>query len=350
MATGGTPLSLTQPVAPVVNSQAATPFESLLETSSLSLGANHSCTIANDTPWCWGYNASGQTGVGGSINNAATPVPGFDTDVTLVRSGNSFSCAVTSPAGEVYCWGSNADSKSGVSSGNNTTVSTPVKILDEEGDETPLVGVTALDLGSQHGCAVRGGDWSVWCWGSNTMGQLGNGLVGGSQHLAAQVLLEDGQPLVGVEGLGLGHDRSCAYALAHDQAWCWGSDSHGSLGNGAALGATSHAGTVLNLTSVVSLTSGENHTCALRADGRVMCWGRDDVGQLGNNSAESKEAPWFTTDFGTVLAVDTEWNTTCAVLDDQTAWCWGQNNFSQIGDGIVQRWVPSPVWGFEGLD
>jgi len=150
-----------------------------LTSISLPMGSITYCATeaAQGAVWCSGANESGQLG-NGTTTQSATPVNTGLTGAVFVQSGYSTVCALKSD-GSVWCWGSNAGGMVGDGSTTTRTVPTQVKGLNS--------GVVSLSVGITHACAVKA-DGTVWCWGSNNSGQLGDGTTF-SRGVPTQVLL-----------------------------------------------------------------------------------------------------------------------------------------------------------------
>lgn len=210
-------------------------------------------------------------------------------------------------------------------------------------------------------CVVRS-DGTVWCWGDNQYGQLGNGttsLTIADPIQAVQVTTEGGAPLVGVVAIAAGQVHECA-RKGDGTVWCWGYHYYGNLGNGTSgvrpgldchteggCG-TPYAVQVVSgqggaLTSVVKVIAGRMHTCALRLDKAVWCWGYNAEGGLGDGTTTNRSTPVQVTQGNTktrltsaadVAAGD---GTSCASKTDGTVWCWGWNYYGQVGDGTTRN-------------
>ena len=194
----------------------------------------------------------------------------------------------------------------------------------EVGPPPPLT-VTRLGAGTAHACAVRS-DKSVACWGDNGTYQLGV-VDAGSATGAVSALTLTG-PLTGAVSL-LGTFASSCALLDTAQLVCWGSNTQGLLGNLAA-GQTAVPTLVGTLTDVVAITGGSKHACLLRKGGKAFCWGNNDDEQLGsgipgagNSGAPAPvEAPTGLKFIGSGAASFH----TCAIRDDDQVVCWGRNN------------------------
>ncbi len=188
--------------------------------TQLAVSDRHTCAVHLDgTAWCWGANNSGQLGDGTTARRTLpTPVGGLPA-VQQVVAGAHHSCALTT-AGTVWCWGDNRRGELGRALADRQP-QTP-------GPVTGLANVTFLSAQVWHTCAVTG-DGTVWCWGRNATGQLGDGTTTDRQ-LPVQVV-----GLTDVAQVSAGYYASCA--LKHDgTAWCWGAGGSGRLGHGSTQG------------------------------------------------------------------------------------------------------------------
>ncbi|HSL69553.1 MAG TPA: Ig-like domain-containing protein [Longimicrobiales bacterium] len=240
-----------------------------------------------------------------------------------IAAGAEHTCAVTG-AGSVYCWGGNTFGQLG--SGNTASSATPVR----------AAGIEAADVatGVRHTCVADPGS-GAWCWGSNSAGQLGDESPGQKVHPAAV-------PSIAVEriiAIAAGSGHSCA--LAHDGvAFCWGSNTLGQLGRGTAAGVLGPLEVAGNH-RFISIATGQAHACGVTIDGIVLCWGWNQFGQLGSESTGScahDGAPCSTSPqpiAGTLRfrAVTAGYGHTCALDESNAAWCWGTNEEGQLGDG-----------------
>jgi len=182
--------------------------------------------------------------------------------------------------------------------------------------------VTALALGDAHGCAlVR--DGSVACWGANDHGQLGRGSSGGSGATAAPVVDDHGVPLGGIAAIAAGGAHTCALR-ADKTVVCWGDDAP--------------VPALVALTTIAAIAAGAHHTCAALDDGAVWCWGANDAGQLGSAPSAGSAMPVEVVDkAGAPLAAASlaaGATHSCAVGRDHTLVCWGSDVDGELGDGM----------------
>jgi alpha-tubulin suppressor-like RCC1 family protein len=147
--------------------------------------------------------------------------------------------------------------------------------------------------------------------------------------------------LSGVLSIAAGTTHTCA-VRADGTVACWGNNFAGQLGTGDTTSRPTPTPVVGLSGSFVAVTAGVNHTCARRADGAVFCWGQNTNGQLGNGSTTGM-GPAMVTGV-TAVEVAAGYFNTCARLADGTVRCWGQNNYGQVGDGTTAaRATPTPV-------
>jgi alpha-tubulin suppressor-like RCC1 family protein len=278
--------------AVVVSSGQGAPLAGVQAVAS---GQNHACALAGGGLLCWGLNGSGQLGDGTRANRGvaapvlrapATPLAG----ALAVACGGEHSCAVVG-AGEVHCWGGNANGELGDGTTVGRDVPAPV-VTSVLGP--PLAGVQVLALGSRHGCAaIEGGN--VRCWGDNEYGQLGDG-TGASQTLPVAVATgPGGGPLAGALALALGSFHSCA-VVAGGEVRCWGRNASGELGDGTTSDRPYPVPVLASpggppLTGVRALALGPDHSCAVTEAGEALCWGSNPAGQLGDATTSQRRTP-----------------------------------------------------------
>jgi alpha-tubulin suppressor-like RCC1 family protein len=153
--------------------------------------------------------------------------------------------------------------------------------------------------------------------------------------------------------IATGYNHACAIA-SDNQAYCWGRNSQGQIGDNNVTGryvptAVDTSG-VLTGKTILSISAGGNHTCAIASDNQVYCWGYDHYGQLGDNTTTDSLVPVAVNTSGvlagkTILSVSAGVNHTCVIASDNQAYCWGWNNYGQLGDNTsgTNRLVPAAV-------
>ncbi|MBI3775911.1 MAG: hypothetical protein HY273_10235 [Gammaproteobacteria bacterium] len=304
--------------------------------TALATGSQHTCALTRlGTVQCWGYNAYGQLGNGSTTSsNSPVTVTGISGQVTALVAGNYHNCVLTS-AGAVQCWGYNANGQLG--NGTNTNSSTPVTVAGLSASTTTLVA------GTQHNCVLTSAG-AMQCWGYNSYGQLGNGSTMNSTTPVAVTGLSGS-----VTTLAAGNQHTCALTSV-GAIQCWGFNTNGQLGNGSNTSSTTPV-TVTSLSgSVLTLTAGAQHTCALSNVGTAQCWGYNLYGQLGNGSTTSSNTPVTVTGLsGTVTMLTSGFGHLCALISTGAVQCWGYNLYGQLGNGsTTNSGAPMTVTGLSG--
>ena len=229
--------------------------------SAVAVGEAHSCALTGaGGVKCWGFNLEGQVG-DGTTSNRSTPVAvsGLQSGVTAIATGSYHSCALTGKGG-VECWG-------------DAYGSTPLKVPGLQG------GVIAITAGFGHSCALTSGG-GVKCWGSNGEGQLGDGTTSSARRRrCSRPQQRRDRDRRGRRAHLCAHDLGRRRVLGRRfprRARRRNVDFRRPLDPVGVIGLSS---------GVTAITVGVEHSCALLNTGDVKCWGRDDFGQLGDQSA-----------------------------------------------------------------
>jgi alpha-tubulin suppressor-like RCC1 family protein len=301
--------------------------------STTAVGGSHTCGVVLFAHvWCWGANNEAQLGVG-TVGGSAGPVRpsatgGLREKVVLgLSAGREHTCAISfDPEGfGAWCWGANGDGQIG--DGGTTRRTRPVQVAAD---------AIMVAAGAAHTCVVTV-DLTVSCWGANDVGQLGIGATGPSDPTPQEV-----PGLTDVVGISANENNTCA--LREDgTAWCWGSDTHGQLGDGGGASgtpvATPAAVTMTGISGGFAQVSvGRRHVCALQAveaaTAPAYCWGEDADGQLGNAaSAADFSRPGRVAGTARYVSVSAGGDSTCAVAGTGRPYCWGANPDGQLGTG-----------------
>lgn len=314
----------------------------------VSAGSSHTCAVlADQRAFCWGRDTFGQ--INGPAGADAVKPTLVSRDVLDIAAGGTHTCMVHTDAG-VECWGSNSDFQLGV-------------VTPDAGMRSTLgVAARSVSTGLRFTCVVTGAE--IRCWGANTEFQLGNGtsqstglpnlmnsvtiaeaVATGDAHTCA-LMTVNGSPSVkcvgrlfanatqpgavilsDVQKLTSGGQHSCALKT-DGTAWCWGVNGAGQLGfaGGQQLTPTSVPGFVNGLT----IAAGGQHTCALFPGGILECWGSNASGQLGASSTDGGIMR-VAAGVNEVTAVSAGGAHTCAIRDGGALWCWGNNSYGQLG-------------------
>jgi alpha-tubulin suppressor-like RCC1 family protein len=193
-------------------------------------------------------------------------------------------------------------------------------------DALCIADVTSIDNGAEYSCAVRS-DSTLWCWGRNDYGQVGTG--SSSAEVTSPQPISWPQP---IQSVATGIDSACALTT-NGAVLCWGRNEFGEVGNGTQ---------ARQPTPVVTIASGmtalgigyTQHMCAIASDGSLWCWGSDVTGESGGTGGASGNvlSPQQVAGLPLkVIAVSVGDQDTCAVTNDTALWCWGENSSGQLG-------------------
>jgi alpha-tubulin suppressor-like RCC1 family protein len=283
--------------------------------------AVYGCAITTDNALsCWGDNRFGQLGTGDTSSKLLpTRVNGLPGEVSKATNGAGHMCAQLSD-GALFCWGRNTAGQLGT--GDLQPHLVPVKV------DLP-VPVDRLSAGGSFTCA-RGTDSSLWCFGANEQGQLGIG------NTTQQTKPASVTPLAGqVVRVSTGAAHTCVFTT-DGSVWCWGDNREGQLGTGD----TTPRSSPVKIDAAGLATqvfTGGAHSCALRVDGSLWCWGGNRFGQLGTGDTQGRLTPTAIAPavLGTsVQAAYAGGAHTCAVKVDGSVWCWGNNQYGQLGADV----------------
>jgi alpha-tubulin suppressor-like RCC1 family protein len=303
--------------------------------------------LSDGSVWAWGYNFFGELGNGTFTETGSDGIPtpgaviGLGGAATNIAAGLDHACAVV--GGTVWCWGvdSNGQLGDGMFDGGTAT---PEQIAG-------LSSVSSIACGYYHSCAVAAS--FPYCWGENEVGTLGVGSFSVTNNLGfATPQGVDFTSLPTIIEIAASGSNSCAlFSLGN--ADCWGSDNWGTVGDGSITGPGTAGGVdiptaVSGLTSATALSVGRLHACAIHNGGMISCWGENGEGEVGDgnidptNGIDSPTAVVGLPSNAIAIAVSAGASHTCAVLKNGSAWCWGANDNGQLGNG-TESGGPTPV-------
>jgi alpha-tubulin suppressor-like RCC1 family protein len=291
-------------------------------------GQGHSLALKSDgTVWAWGLNSKGQIGDGTFGNPQKVPkqVAGLS-DVTAVAAGPLYSLVLRGD-GTVWGWGYNKAGQLG-NGGFEEREKSPVQAIG-------LSGVVAIAAGGGHTLALKE-DGTVWAAGNNGVGQLGNNSTGQSARFIQT------WDLGGIVAIAAGASHSLALK-SDGTVWAWGSNKEGQLGDGTSNNFRTRPVSTIGLRGVVSLAAHEAGSLALRTDGAptgsVWAWGSNDSGQFGDGSTKDRESPVHVLTGAIAIGLTTRDG---ALLRREKGrsnrvWAAGMNTEGQLGDGTNIR-------------
>jgi alpha-tubulin suppressor-like RCC1 family protein len=301
---------------------------------AISAGESHNTALRSDgTVWAWGWNAFGQLG-NGSTNDAWTPVPVSGLSNVVAISGRAYHCLALKSDGTVWGCGWNASGQLGIGSAAPAGVTSPVQVIGLTNPATISAGyTTSLALMS---------NGTLLTWGTDRKGEMG--------QTSPNIFSYHPIPVLGISNVvSVSDDFQEPEALSSDGSiWMWGWNNLGQLGNGNTNDQHIPA-RVLNLTNMIFAgPTGDRNNCAIRADHTVWTWGRNYNGQLGIGTADQNAhpLPMQVPPFGkaNVILVQTpDWHS-LALEADGTLWAWGSNDHGQLGNGSINdAYTPTPV-------
>ena len=286
--------------------------------SMISAGAYHTVVLREDgTVWALGSNGRGQLG-DGTTTWRSMPVQVQNlNNVIAISAGRTHTVALKSN-GTVWAWGANNDGQLG--DGTTNQSNTPIQVAG-------LNDITAISAGGSHSLALKA-DGTVWAWGSNFYGQLGNGSA--TWRITPLVQIEELNDIITVSA---GATHSVALG-ANGTVWAWGSNSYGALGDGTITRRHTPV-QAQNLNNVIAISAGSSYTVALREDGTVWTWGRNSHGQLGDGTTTWRSMPLQVQGLNNIMTISAGIIHTKAVAEDGIVWAWGVNWYGHLGDGTT---------------
>ncbi len=308
-------------------------------------GSDQTIALKTDgSIWAWGENDNGEVGNGSFDAKVLLPVQVL-TDGVSIAAGDDHSMAIRSD-GTVWTWGANNDGQLGINDTDADNKSTAVRVKGAEGEGT-LGNIIAISGGEDHSLALKS-DGSVWAWGEDLHGQVGaNDNKGADKFYPVQVVGPDAAgSLTEVSSIAAGDDHSLALKT-DGTIWAWGDDKDGQLGDNDGDGEDKLAPVQVKgsggngfLTDVVSIAAGEDHSLSLKSDGTVWAWGENDDGQLGDNddTKTDKLIPVQVTGLAgvgnltNVVAIAAGKDHSLAMKADGSVWAWGEDTDGQLGD------------------
>lgn len=295
--------------------------------ASVVTGAYQTAAIkSNGTLWVWGLNQHGQVG-NNTTTNQWTPLQiGTDSNWSSVAGGWSHTVALKSD-GTLWAWGNNWNGQLGVDNTTTLLSMEPLRI----GTDSDWKSVAT---GAYHTLAIKS-DGSLWAWGNNSYGQLGDGTT--DEHNAPTRVGSDNNWTRVIAG------EWHSLALKSDGTlWSWGANSNGQLGNGTAGGYRQNPGQIGTASDWSQIATGNDYVLAIKNDGTLWGWGDNYFGQLGNDTTVDSYSPLQIGTESTWSSVACGAFTSFALKSDGSLWGWGDNTLSQVGNGTDLK-QPTPV-------
>jgi alpha-tubulin suppressor-like RCC1 family protein len=283
-----------------------------------SIGHRQVCTLNADYQvWCWGGNQHGQAG-GGFTGLSPLPVLFAGTGINIDVVASRLTCGLSANggaqcAGELGFWGVDPPSPLPGYSPTPQLLTLPAGTIE--------VGIASPFQGEGHACALNE-EGSIWCWGDNESGQLGDGSFSDS----TEPVLVAGGFVASKVSAGVLH--TCALD-SQGIVWCWGDNAHGELGFSG--GASSVPQPVPVAVPFQDLSASYGFTCAVDSGENVWCWGENTGGEMGTEPHQLPSSPAMVPGVPSVEQVACGVGHTCARDSQGQVWCWGSNSDGACG-------------------
>lgn len=308
----------------------------LLGMTGMSAGSNHSLAFMNNsTVRAWGYNGYGQLG-DTTLDNRIKPVKVSGLSGVIAVAGGGFHSLALNSDNKVWGWGLNGSGQIGQDTSTTPHSTIPVEM-------TSISGVTKIAAGGHHSVALKS-DNTVWTWGDNSDGQLGNNsTTTTNSYTPVPVKKQDNSNLTNIKLIAAGS----AFSVAVDNAnniWAWGYNGYGQLGNNSTTksyyAVQANGITLLSGENIVAISAGADHVLAVTSNGRLFAWGLNRYGQLGDGSTD-RLVPTEVTSFTVNTTVTVDGVSPIVALglhslarkSDGKLISWGYNANGQLGNG-----------------
>jgi len=267
---------------------------------------------------------------------SAAPTPPLLSNIKVIEIGERHICAVTQN-GAAKCWGENYAGQLGVGTTSYLQIVglTPLNVIGLAN------GVKTITAGKEHTCALlMSGE--VKCWGQNQYGQLGDGTYYAGHRTP--------MPVVGlpsdIVAISAGRFHNCALTSG-GEVFCWGQNTNGQLGDGTTTRSSTPVKVGFSNKTIIQISAGYSHTCAVSSGGEAFCWGANGSGRLGDGTSVQRLTPTVVSGLTSgVKSISSGLDHTCALMTNGDLKCWGNNAEGQIGDGTtVTRLTPTKVTG-----
>jgi alpha-tubulin suppressor-like RCC1 family protein len=284
---------------------------------------------ADSTVWGWGLNGLGELGNGSTTDGLVPQQVATLTGIVAIASQSQANQSLAlKNDGTVWAWGSNYAGEVGDTAvGLYTTLPVQVNFLTD---------VSSIAVGSSHSMALKA-DGTYWAWGNNAGGEFGDG-SGNNSDVPIQVPIDNLVALAGGDGFTI--------ALKSDgTVMGWGGNSAGMLGLG--FNSVMELPTAIpGISDVTAISAGDSQVLALKSDGTLWAWGSNGDGELGIGSNDHSYVPVQVSTLSDVVAIAAGATHSLAAKADGTLWAWGENEIGQLGTGsFTDSNVPVQVTG-----
>ncbi|MCK9266087.1 FG-GAP-like repeat-containing protein [bacterium] len=311
-------------------------YSVLEEVKKVSAGNSHSVALKdNGNVWAWGDNTFGQVGINSTSTYIEEPILVSEVSNILEISAGGYHTVALKSDGSVWAWGDNTSGQLGLGTtyqGQNFYSPKQTLGVEEVGFLKDIVGISA---GYSHTLAVKS-NGEVLAWGNNIWGQLGiNNTI--YSNLPVKVFNLTNIKSVSAGGTGLLGDHSLA-VKSDGSVWAWGSNKKGQLGDKTEVDRlvpvqVKGENGVGYLKNIRQVSAGGRHSLALDKDGNIWAWGDNTYGQLGDGTNNDTNFPIKITDLPKIVQISTGLRHSIAIDEDGQLWVWGFNIKGQLGNG-----------------
>ena len=300
----------------------------------VSAGFSTTCGVTTDhRAYCWGFNLLGEVGDGTTENRDLPVAVVGGHKFSQIEANFEHTCGLSYPDNKAYCWGSNEEGQLGIGTNDGVPHSTPLPVSG---------GLTfrRLTAGYNHSCGVTTSD-KIYCWGLNTNGQLGDGTD--VVRRKTPRLVTGGLAFSWVDA---GANHTCGITTdAH--AFCWGYGKDGERGDGSVTERIRIPRAVLGGHLFTRVSAAVFHTCGVTPSNQAWCWGLNINGELGDGTTIfNRLTPRLVAGGLALNQVSAGAFHTCGRTTASVGYCWGNNVSGELGNGTTSVSLkPSPVSG-----
>ena len=305
----------------------------------VACGFQHTVAVkTNGTVWTWGSNSVGQLGYSGFSNISSPTQVGTLTNWSKVRAGNS-RCYVIKTDGSLWAWGDNSlISGPGLGDGTFVFKSSPIQVGSSRNwSDSPGGNVHSLGLTSSG---------TIWSWGGRV--DFENIGLEYAAALGRTVVYSSPIQISTISNISMvSHEASTVHIIKKDGTlWSWGDNTNGQVGNNSTTATITSPIQIGVGTNWLKVSSGLGHTIAIKTDGTLWAWGLNSSGQLGDGTTDNKSSPIQIGSLTNWSEISCGSDYTMAVRSDGTLWAWGTNTVGKLGIGnTTSQSSPTQVAG-----
>ena len=303
----------------------------LSKIKAVAAGENHSVALKSDgTVWTWGDNVEGQLG-NSTTKDSSIPSQIISLTNVIAIAAGGYHCLAIKGDGTVWAWGWN--NKGQLGDGTNTKSTIPVQV-----SALTLTNIIAIAGGGEHSLALAN-NGQVLAWGRNGNGQLGDGT-----NINSNVPVLVG--IINNNNIAIAAGGNHSFVMKSDSSvFAWGDNANGQLGDGTTTSTNSPV-KINALTNVKSIRGGQSHSLALKSDGTILAWGMNSNGELGNGTNSNSNIPVIASSLTNVKMISAGQGFSIALRNDGSIRSWGNNSSGQLGnDTTTNSNIPVQVIG-----